>query len=291
MYLLNIRELLDGERGERLRTWSEEWLDDTRRKKAERCLAGRPRAAGIGAGLLIQLGVQELESGVGSVCRKAENSADKASEVILRRPEAAQEAQVLWQELSVTELLGRLNRRLRLSYDYGERGKPFLRGYPWYFSLSHSGDYVLCALSRRDVGADLQKVESVDTEKLAGRFFAGQECEALRACGTESERRNLFFALWTKKEAFGKLTGQGVAGVLGRNMLDFSPFSGEEPFQSRKEGTDGSRPRPGAEKAEQSACGAEAPEWLEISVPEGYAAAVCLKGREISFTGVEQWDD
>ncbi len=98
----------------------------------------------------------------------------------------------------------------------------------------------------------------MDTGKLAGRFFAAQECKALEACGTERSGRRLFFELWARKEALGKLTGQGVAGMLGRNMLER---------------------------------GAEEPEWLVVPVPEGYAAAVCLRGEEISFTGVEQWDD
>ncbi len=261
-YLLNIGEFLEEERGESLCVRAAEWLDDTRREKADRCRQGRARAAAVGAGLLLQLGMQELSEGEDTACRSNPEGEDTVCRSNPNRgtrgPCGASGGRVLWQELTVTGLLGRLRVRSSLTYAYGEMGKPFLQGCPWYFSLSHSGDYVLCAFSRREVGADLQRIESVDTGKLAGRFFAGQECKALEACGTELFGRRLFFELWARKEALGKLTGQGVAGMLGRNMLER---------------------------------GAEEPEWLEVPAPEGYAAAVCLRGEEISFTGVEQWDD
>ncbi len=255
-YLLNIGEFLEEERGEPLCARAAEWLDDTRREKADRCRQGRARAAAVGAGLLLQLGMQELAEGEAAMCRS--NPAGENAECRSKQESEDAGGRVLWQELTVTGLLGRLRVRSSLTYTYGEKGKPFLQGCPWYFSLSHSGDYVLCAFSRREVGADLQRIESVDTGKLAGRFFAAQECKALEACGTERSGRRLFFELWARKEALGKLTGQGVAGMLGRNMLER---------------------------------GAEEPEWLVVPVPEGYAAAVCLRGEEISFTGVEQWDD
>ncbi len=277
-YLLNIGEFLEEERGESLCARAAEWLDDTRREKVERCRQGRARAAAVGAGLLLQLGMQELSEGEDAECRSNPEGEDavcrgnpesedaecrsnpEGEDAVCRSNPAGGAAggRVLWQELTVTGLLGRLRVRSSLTYTYGEKGKPFLQGCPWYFSLSHSGDYVLCAFSRREVGADLQRIESVDTGKLAGRFFAAQECKALEACGTERSGRRLFFELWARKEALGKLTGQGLAGMLGRNMLEG---------------------------------GAEEPEWLEVPAPEGYAAAVCLRGKEISFTGVEQWDD
>lgn len=261
-YLLNIGEFLEEERGEPLCDRAAKWLDDTRREKAGRRLPGRARAAAVGAGLLLQLGVEELSAGEEAVSlSKPEGGAcfkEPWTSPAFPEPEAAESARVLWQELTVEELLSRLRVRRCLTYTCGEKGKPFLRGYPWYFSLSHSGDYVLCAFSGREVGADLQRMEPVDAGKLAGRFFAGREREVLEACGTEALRQRLFFELWAKKEAFGKLTGQGVAGVLGRDMLDR---------------------------------GAKGPEWLEIPAPEGYAAAVCLEAGEICFTGVERWDD
>ncbi|MDQ6630282.1 MAG: 4'-phosphopantetheinyl transferase, partial [Verrucomicrobiota bacterium] len=45
-------------------------------------------------------------------------------------------------------------------FDYGAHGKPVLRGKKsLQFNLSHSGDLMLCAISReRDLGIDLEKI-------------------------------------------------------------------------------------------------------------------------------------
>ena len=51
----------------------------------------------------------------------------------------------------------------------GEAGKPALLDGP-AFSLSHSGERVLCALSDRAVGADIQRLRH-DHQALARRFF------------------------------------------------------------------------------------------------------------------------
>lgn len=69
-------------------------------------------------------------------------------------------------------------------------------------SLSHSGDYVACVLSDRPVGVDIQKKEKV-LSAVYERVFHPLE----RSVFTEDD----FFILWTVKEAYGKITGQGIS--------------------------------------------------------------------------------
>ena len=40
---------------------------------------------------------------------------------------------------------------------YGPHGKPFLKGNPFYFNLSHSGGIVACAVQTCEVGLDVEK--------------------------------------------------------------------------------------------------------------------------------------
>ena len=90
----------------------------------------------------------------------------------------------------------------------GEAGKPVLAGGP-AFSLSHSGERVLCALSDEAVGADLQQLRPYNPA-LVRRFFTAEEGAWLKA---QRERDLAFSLLWSLKESYVKLLGSGIAGV------------------------------------------------------------------------------
>lgn len=95
-------------------------------------------------------------------------------------------------------------------YGAGEHQKPFLMDHPdLHFNCSHSGHLVLCALSEREVGCDIQQI----TERkapLAERCLAPREIAALASSSTSAERETLFFRLWAIKESYMKYTGLGL---------------------------------------------------------------------------------
>lgn len=90
----------------------------------------------------------------------------------------------------------------------GEGGKPALTGGP-EFSLSHSGGRVLCALSDRPVGADLQQLHPY-APALARRFFTAEEAAWLEV---QREEELAFTLLWSLKESYVKLLGGGIAAA------------------------------------------------------------------------------
>ena len=92
---------------------------------------------------------------------------------------------------------------------YGENGKPYIAGSP-YFSLSHSGDIVVCAVSDFEVGADVEKIRRANM-RLARRFFQPDEYAILSLIESDDERNELFFRIWTMKESLMKCTGGGLA--------------------------------------------------------------------------------
>lgn len=97
-----------------------------------------------------------------------------------------------------------------LDYSYGEAGKPYLAGREGvFFSLSHSGDYVLCAVADHELGADIECVKNAKM-KIAERFFCTDEYAHIAAQETEEARQALFFRYWTLKESFLKVTGLGL---------------------------------------------------------------------------------
>lgn len=83
------------------------------------------------------------------------------------------------------------------------------------FSLSHSGPWVACAVSKHSaLGVDIELLdETRDLLALAEQVFNASECALLK----EKEggaRVAVFYALWSKKEAAYKL-----ASTLGRNVV------------------------------------------------------------------------
>ena len=88
----------------------------------------------------------------------------------------------------------------------GPCGKPFFQDNgALHFSISHSGDYWLCAFSAQPVGIDLQRCRSfVPPETLSRRFFHPREDAFLsQNCYIR------FYDLWTAKESWVKFTGRG----------------------------------------------------------------------------------
>ena len=107
---------------------------------------------------------------------------------------------------------------LSFSYEYGELGKPQIVNIPKKFNLSHSGDYVVCAVGDGEVGADIQKWVPYK-ERTAERFFAPTEWKLLQELPA-SQRTELFYRLWGRKEAYGKYTGQGIGSAVGEDFSD-----------------------------------------------------------------------
>ena len=123
------------------------------------------------------------------------------------------------------ECLGADPREVRFSRT--ARGKPRLAGpdpAQLCFNVSHSHGLALFALTGRcEVGVDLEHVRPFSDEMgLAERFFTPREAAALRALDGRG-RRETFFRLWTRKEAYLKAHGLGLSFGLERVEVSHTP--------------------------------------------------------------------
>lgn len=84
-----------------------------------------------------------------------------------------------------------------------------------FFNLSHSGGWTVVALSDGEVGVDVQQVRPVDAG-VAKRFFTDGERRQIEAAGDGATE--LFYRIWTVKEAYLKALGTG----LNRPLNSFS---------------------------------------------------------------------
>jgi 4'-phosphopantetheinyl transferase len=123
-----------------------------------------------------------------------------------------------------------------LAFAYGDRGKPDLAGDPWLrFNLSHSEDLGLLGLVRgRPLGVDVEyRKEMSDLEQIASRFFSASENADLARVPTAG-KKEAFFNCWTRKEAYLKAVGVGLAAPLDSFVVTLVP--GEEPRMLSLEG-------------------------------------------------------
>lgn len=101
----------------------------------------------------------------------------------------------------------------QLCFSQTPLGKPLCPQTGLHFSLSHSGDFVFCAVARTEVGADLEALRPI-RPALAERVCSPAELEYVCPQGVfDSER---FLSVWTAKEAYLKYTGEGIATDLRR---------------------------------------------------------------------------
>lgn len=92
-----------------------------------------------------------------------------------------------------------------------KHGKPFFSHSPEqaFFNISHTDGLWICALSDKDIGADIEKIGKPRL-KLAEYMFSPADLETLHSSATE-EIAETFFRIWTAKEACGKYTGEGIS--------------------------------------------------------------------------------
>jgi 4'-phosphopantetheinyl transferase len=86
-------------------------------------------------------------------------------------------------------------------------GKPVLQPDVLAFNVSHSGDLALIAVSRvGPLGIDVERERAeVATVDLARRYFTRSEAALVEA------NPRTFFRIWTRKEAWAKAQGLGLA--------------------------------------------------------------------------------
>lgn len=151
---------------------------------------------------------------------------------------------------------------------YGEYGKPSLeKRYAetaLNFNISHSNDLALYAIARgKSVGIDLEHIREIaDMDQVVKKFFAEKE-QATFYNLHPNERREAFFKVWTRKEAYLKAIGVGLSEPLHYVEVSVSPQ--DQPGLLSVVGTS-----------------QDASHWSlqDMASPPGYVATLAVEGKE-----------
>jgi len=116
-----------------------------------------------------------------------------------------------------------------VKFTYGKRGKPFLdpsgtsEG-DLQFNLSNSDEMALVGFVRGpEIGVDIEYLKPMpDCEQISERFFSESERKVLRGIPGRA-KEEAFFNCWTRKEAYLKAVGEGLAAPLDSFDVTLAP--------------------------------------------------------------------
>ncbi|UBI35998.1 MULTISPECIES: 4'-phosphopantetheinyl transferase family protein [Streptomyces] len=107
-------------------------------------------------------------------------------------------------------------------------GRPAAAGAPLHFNLSHAGDLALLAFADAPVGADVEEVQQASVVDSVGRSLHPREVAELEAL-PPADRTTAFSRCWTRKEAYLKGTGTGLAERLSVTYVGCGPRPASPP--------------------------------------------------------------
>ncbi|MBV8375395.1 MAG: 4'-phosphopantetheinyl transferase superfamily protein [Verrucomicrobia bacterium] len=120
----------------------------------------------------------------------------------------------------------------------GSKGKPALAGPPRIqFNASHSGQMAVFAFTAGcELGVDVEQIRELDdAESISARFFSAGEAAELLSLEPE-DRVPAFFRCWTRKEAYVKAIGGGLAIPLNGFQVTLLPGTPARFVEMTKEG-------------------------------------------------------
>ncbi len=117
----------------------------------------------------------------------------------------------------------------KISILRAENGKPYCENADIHFSISHSKERVVCAVSEQPLGVDTEKIRFTEPRITRAccvgsdfSYIFGNSDQDVQTLNDEQLER--FFTLWTAKEAYCKYTSVGVTGMKHITLADIMPY-------------------------------------------------------------------
>lgn len=147
---------------------------------------------------------------------------------------------------------------LELKIEKASGGKPYLRGFPIHYNISHCRGMVVCALAPCPVGVDVECPRPI-SDNLIRKVCTTREQTYVQ----EGSRQERFLKLWTLKESYLKMTGEGI----GRDLRSVE-------FQFSDESVEGPRT---AWWGPEIICCNEAGSFYQKKIKQNYILSICVK--------------
>ena len=111
-----------------------------------------------------------------------------------------------------------------ISFEKNSYGKPYIKEYTQFnFNISHSGNFVVCAIDNNPIGIDIEEVKYIEYEDIAKKFFTTNEFDYITKNDLYSSLSR-FYEIWTLKESYVKCCGQGLSIPLKSFSIEIDQY-------------------------------------------------------------------
>ena len=100
-----------------------------------------------------------------------------------------------------------------------EFGKPYLENNELFFNVSHTNDYVLFAISKDEIGVDVEDLNRYKNNKSKLDRIKSRICNSFDF--EEEKKGSSIIRIWTIKEAFLKCIGLGLVDDINDIFIDY----------------------------------------------------------------------
>lgn len=105
----------------------------------------------------------------------------------------------------------------KIQFEYKINKKPFLEKYKnIFFNISHSSSEIAVALSKNNVGVDIERI-IYDYNSIADSVFSHEEKNYIYECDSEKRATKL----WTFKESYLKYKGTGLTDDIKKYQFAY----------------------------------------------------------------------
>lgn len=124
---------------------------------------------------------------------------DARKEKVLRLKDVNARKRTVAAEMLVKEMLSE-----DICIEIADNGKPYTKDA--YFSISHTENLVVCVVSQRPIGIDIERIKPYD-DRLCKRITNEREYKYINK---DAEK---LWEIWTLKEAIIKKDGKGISSI------------------------------------------------------------------------------
>ena len=103
-----------------------------------------------------------------------------------------------------------------IDYFINDNGKPFIKNSKIYHNISHSHDYVITAISDKEIGIDIEKIRKTNSKTIE-RYATKKEKDYILSSKNDIEKR--IFEIFSLKEAYYKMNGTSLDDALKTEFI------------------------------------------------------------------------
>lgn len=86
---------------------------------------------------------------------------------------------------------------------FNGNAKPYIKDKNIFFNISHSNDYVVCCISDKEIGIDIEKVKNINLKEIK-QYATDKESKWING------NKKCAFQIYTLKEAYFKMNGDNL---------------------------------------------------------------------------------